>query len=162
MDKMDKSFAWYVAGPMTGYPQFNYPAFRKAAAVLREAGFSVISPAEMDAHSVQVAALASEHGSLADLAHLKQEGESYGSFLSRDVRIVIEDVGGLAMLPGWENSTGARLEAFTGLLFKRQFVTYAPNMGYHNMNRHEPFGFYPLSPGYILGKLIASLGGVHS
>jgi hypothetical protein len=34
----------YVAGPMTGLPDFNYPAFRAAAAELREAGFDVEDP----------------------------------------------------------------------------------------------------------------------
>ena len=36
----------YIAGPMTGLPEFNYPAFNAAAARLRALGYEVLNPAE--------------------------------------------------------------------------------------------------------------------
>lgn len=36
----------YIAGPMSGLPEFNYPAFNRAAAVLRAQGHHVENPAE--------------------------------------------------------------------------------------------------------------------
>lgn len=36
----------YIAGPMTGLPDFNYPAFNAAAAQLRAMGHTVLNPAE--------------------------------------------------------------------------------------------------------------------
>lgn len=38
----------YIAGPMTDLPDFNYPAFNAAAAILRRAGHFVENPAEND------------------------------------------------------------------------------------------------------------------
>lgn len=35
----------YVAGPMTGLPEFNYPAFHDAADRLRAVGFAVVHTA---------------------------------------------------------------------------------------------------------------------
>lgn len=36
----------YIAGPMTGLPELNYPAFNREAARLRSLGFEVLNPAE--------------------------------------------------------------------------------------------------------------------
>lgn len=36
----------YLAGPMTGLPEFNYPLFHAVAARLRELGHTVLNPAE--------------------------------------------------------------------------------------------------------------------
>ncbi|MGN0845252.1 MAG: DUF4406 domain-containing protein [Kiritimatiellia bacterium] len=35
----------YIAGPMTGLPEYNYAAFNKAEATLRERGWLVVNPA---------------------------------------------------------------------------------------------------------------------
>lgn len=93
----------YVAGPMRGYDQFNFPAFDKAAKMLRENGFEIVSPAEMDR----------------DLGFDPINGgmdafESLGGIeaaLHRDFGVILE-CDGLAMLPGWELSSGARAEVF--------------------------------------------------
>ena len=38
----------YIAGPMSGLPEFNYPAFHAAAEKLRGMGFHVENPAEIN------------------------------------------------------------------------------------------------------------------
>src|SRR5262245_23383467 len=38
----------YIAGPMRGYPSYNFPAFDEAEAALTAGGWRVLSPAAMD------------------------------------------------------------------------------------------------------------------
>lgn len=37
----------YIAGPMTGLPEFNYPAFHAAEKMLNGIGFHAVSPARL-------------------------------------------------------------------------------------------------------------------
>ena len=116
---------YYLAGPMTGIAQFNFPAFHAAAARMRALGFAVISPAEEDAPEVRTAALLSPDGKLGhDIA-----GHTWGDILAKDVKIVADHVQGIVFLPGWEKSRGARLEAFVALLCGHEFAEYCPRAG---------------------------------
>lgn len=99
----------YIAGPMSGIPKFNYPAFIKAAEQLREKGYEVRNPAEMDSPEVQKVAMRSRKGIVKTL------NETWGDFLSRDVKIVADDVDGIVLLKGWQKSRGARLETYVAL-----------------------------------------------
>ena len=38
----------YLAGPMTGLPELNFPAFHAEAARLRALGYEVVNPAEIN------------------------------------------------------------------------------------------------------------------
>jgi hypothetical protein len=103
----------YLAGPMSGIPQFNFPEFARVATKLRELGYEIINPAEQDSPAVQAAAIKSEHGDWADLP----KDETWGSILAKDVIIIADPtLDGIIAIPGWERSKGARLEAFIALL----------------------------------------------
>ena len=78
----------YISGPMTGMPEFNYPAFHAAARRLRQAGWDVINPAE-------------NFGGCTDLPR-----EVY---MRLDVTHMVA-CSAIAMLPGWRTSRGARVE----------------------------------------------------
>lgn len=78
----------YVAGPMTGRPECNHPAFMGASWQLRNAGFRVWNPAErVDSHVAR----------------------HYVDLLRDDLKGLLQ-CDGVATLPGWEFSTGARNE----------------------------------------------------
>ena len=42
----------YIAGPMTGYAEMNFPAFNTAAARVRALGHEAVNPVEIDRKSV--------------------------------------------------------------------------------------------------------------
>lgn len=119
----------YLAGPMTGLPQFNFPAFDAAARHLREQGYEVISPTELDSPEHRAAALASSDGRIDD--YKNATGETWADLLARDVKVIAEGgVEAILVLPGWERSRGARLETFVGAALCGLTVhTYDPEVG---------------------------------
>ena len=87
----------YVSGPMTNYENFNYPAFHANAAFLREGGWNVISPAELDADlGIDETTVMTEALYLDIIKH------DYAALLKCDA---------IAFIPGWEKSRGAKLES---------------------------------------------------
>jgi hypothetical protein len=124
----------YIAGPMTGVPKFNVPFFDKVAAELREVGYDVVSPAELDSPEMRKQALTSTTGIVRDGDW--NTGETWGSCLARDV-LILSDTGieAIALLPGWKNSRGASLEATVGLLNGLKFFLYGEASGLHAVSR---------------------------
>jgi hypothetical protein len=78
----------YLAGPMTGLPNHNFPAFDQAARRLEKAGWEVVNPAD-------------NFGGRTDLPR--------ASYLRVDVALLLQ-CDALALLPEWEASSGAGLE----------------------------------------------------
>lgn len=78
----------YIAGPMTGYPEWNYPAFTEAAAALRALGHDVVSPHEL---------------------HDDDMTRPFDWYLRRDLKALC-DCTAIALLDGWVKSRGANLE----------------------------------------------------
>lgn len=111
----------YLCGPMSHIPQCNFPAFYDAAAKLRESGWDIVSPAELDAeHGVDKQAMASVNGNPADLS------ESWGTMLARDVKLIADGgIEAIVFLPNWTKSRGAKLEATVGLLKGLSFYEWA-------------------------------------
>jgi hypothetical protein len=108
--------ALYLAGPMTGIPAFNIPAFDAAATRLRDLGYEVFSPAELDNPETRAVAIASPDGAPGSGS---ANGESWADFLARDVKLIGGgSVEGVVVLPGWSRSRGARLETFVARICK--------------------------------------------
>lgn len=123
---------WYLTGPMSNIPGFNFPAFDAAAAALRALGYDLIVPSEQDSPEMQAKARASPDGNMAALTASMSNHETWGDVLSRDVKIVADKVDGLILMDGWEKSRGAKLEVFVGLLtgkrFKRLYANQLPDV----------------------------------
>lgn len=95
----------YIAGPMRGYPYFNFPAFDQAAAVLTAAGFTVLSPAAHD-RSLGFDETLYPTG---DLTAAVAAGFSLRDSFRWDVDRIF-DAGIIALLDGYEYSLGAKAE----------------------------------------------------
>ena len=99
----------YIAGPMTGRAKFNYPAFDALELALERRGYIVASPARLDSAETRRVALQSVDGAPGSGT---TNGETWGDFLARDVKMIADTVDAVVLMPGWETSKGARLEAF--------------------------------------------------
>lgn len=98
----------YLAGPMRGYPEFNFPAFHEAAAWLRAVGYEVFSPAEHDLNNGFDPA-----GMRGDVAELGPAGFDLREALRTDLTWICKEADMVVMLPGWEASWGAQAEVCT-------------------------------------------------
>lgn len=77
----------YISGPMTGHTDLNFPLFADVALALRMAGFDVVNPAELH----------------------QKESPSWADCMRVDIAALVE-CESIVMLPGWQQSRGARLE----------------------------------------------------
>ncbi len=77
----------YLAGPMSGYVECNFPAFHAEAARLRSLGHDVVNPAELNAGPPK----------------------PWAECMRVDLRELLT-CDAIALLPGWRQSTGATLE----------------------------------------------------
>jgi hypothetical protein len=84
MRKLDHT---YIAGPMTGKKNHNYPAFFRAEKRLNEYGIKTINPARLNA-----------------------AGEDWHLCLRNDLKHIVNQCNQIALLDDWHESKGARLE----------------------------------------------------
>jgi len=78
----------YLSGPMSGYPEYNFLAFREAAEKLRSEGFIVISP----------------HENFGEATHHPRH-----VYMRADIMSVLQ-ADAVCVLNGWLLSKGAKLE----------------------------------------------------
>ncbi|RWD00150.1 MAG: DUF4406 domain-containing protein [Mesorhizobium sp.] len=99
----------YLAGPMRGIPEFNYPAFHAAAAKLRAEGHEVFSPAERDI-AREGKDISKGNAAGRELLAAKEHGFSTRIALADDCDWICRHAEAIALLPCWEHSRGARAE----------------------------------------------------
>lgn len=81
----------YISGPMTGIPEFNFPAFFNKEKELKKSGWKVINPARIGKRII-----------------LKRNVE-YQDYIKADLKGLFK-CSTIYMMKGWQNSKGANLE----------------------------------------------------
>ena len=82
----------YISGPMSGYPGWNFAAFNDAASQLRELGYEVVNPVDINTDVTM----------------------PWAECLKADLAAVLECTD-VACLAGWELSRGAVLEVHVAM-----------------------------------------------
>lgn len=77
----------YLAGPMTGHEELNFPQFHRVAGKLRALGYDVVNPAEINV----------------------DPDAKWHDCMRADIQQLVT-CQAVALLPGWRNSRGAILE----------------------------------------------------
>jgi hypothetical protein len=77
----------YISGPMSGIDRFNFPLFNRTAVRLRNLRWEVVNPVEVN----------------------PDETTHWLDCISADL-IAMKGCTAICMLPGWEQSSGARIE----------------------------------------------------
>ncbi len=93
----------YIAGPMTGLPDLNFPAFHAEAQRLRAAGWHVENPAEIN----------------------PDPAAGWEACMRKDIaRLVLCDA--ICLLPGWSRSRGASIEHFVAVHLGLTVIYHEP------------------------------------
>jgi len=102
----------YLAGPMRGYPKFNFGSFKSASEDLRTKGWNVISPADIDS-------------SLGFDPEIHDESffDDFNLLIRRDIEAVLT-TDCTIVLPGWHKSTGAMAEVSVARWAKKSVLIY--------------------------------------
>lgn len=110
----------YISGPMTGYPQYNAPAFAEAADWATAQGWTAVNP-----HDVRPA----HDGPCPDGERIPTldgaESHPYGCFMRADLAAMLT-CDTIVLLPGWEASPGANAELDVATICGLKVVHFAP------------------------------------
>jgi hypothetical protein len=102
---------FYLAGPMTGLPNFGYDAFEEAMQRLRGLGLSVISPHEKYYHETE-----------------EERGSRTWQFYMTEATLLLTRADRICLLPGWSNSHGARRELELATALRYPIYYYRPKL----------------------------------
>lgn len=98
----------YLAGPISGIPLFNFPAFHAAEESLNAKGHEVFSPARMT--EFQHGADFASRYPTGDTIAAKCNGFDLRKAMAWNLMAICNEVDALALLPGWSKSNGTAVE----------------------------------------------------
>lgn len=94
----------YLAGPMRGHPEFNFPRFFALAEIVEGMGHDVFNPAHEDMKAGFNPAGLTGHEDLAELGF-----DLSGAYM-RDLMFICNTADAVVVMPGWAKSKGAVAE----------------------------------------------------
>jgi hypothetical protein len=109
----------YIAGPMSGFPNFNFPAFFAAEEKLIADGWWVFNPAQKDMDDDPTI----QDNATGDVTEAAAKGWDFRKAFKWDTEKVI-DGDGIYMLNGWENSPGAVAEHAVARFVKKNYPEF--------------------------------------
>lgn len=111
----------YIAGPMSGYPEWNYPSFFAAEDKLREAGWHTKNPARKDQ---EMGYDDTEAKATGDTALSIANGTfDFREAFQWDITQILQG-DAIYMLKGWEMSPGACAEHATAVVMRKNYPNY--------------------------------------
>lgn len=111
MIQQDMQRTIYLAGPMRGLPDHNYPVFDEAAEALRADGHTVVNPTELFDGDLTL---------------------SRAEYMRGGIKALL-DCTTIAALPGWTGSTGAVVEMTVARSLDLEIVEYVPGVGLRDL-----------------------------
>lgn len=108
----------YLAGPMRGYPKYNFPAFEFAAEKLRKEGYEVFSPAEKGEEKLLEKDPGFSKGSsgfqsgdhTVEGSSLQYQLDFRRKVFLADTAYICQHADAVFLMEGWEKSSGAVAE----------------------------------------------------
>lgn len=88
----------YIAGPMTGYEEFNFPQFFQAERELVALGHEPLNPAWNNGDNLEQAIIDAE-----------ESGRNWYDYMRKDL-VYLSQADAVVVLEGWKKSKGAQLE----------------------------------------------------
>jgi len=146
----DYQIWYYLAGPMSGLPEYNYPAFEKASIALEEQGIKVKSPHTIDhgQHEFKTTPYSSIHSCVQMVTLIDPDGREYGAdcgkpaddpihslargalpyqvYMKAGYRMLL-NCGGIVLIQGWTQSRGAMNELFVARSLSYPVYALGPN-----------------------------------
>lgn len=122
----------YLAGPMRGLQNYNFPMFYQTAAMLEMMGYSVFNPAKLDIEDGRAEWNWNTNGVIIDNSFTIEKA------LARDFKVIL-DSDAIILLPGWKKSKGAQKELEFALAIGLKAFEYTGDP--INIDRDEPMEF---------------------
>ncbi len=149
----------YLGGPMRGHKLYNFPAFFKAAMELRKQGHTVVNPAEID--------MALGLNPAIPVDDEDQIPFDIQDILRNDFQEVLK-ADAIVLLPGWEDSSGAKDERHIALRTGRKVYYWNIPLQFMQESKVEDLSEIDLCQDdrtggfFVTPRLWASLPGVKS